>query len=170
MKAVHRAEAAAPSPREIKGNSLYRMQRWAAARGYETFLLGGGSKVGQRDGGPVLLPVTGEWWDDGYEVCHDKRAKYSIDGVKWFNFSAWRPTWTADCWYDIALVHRQSPLFEPLALRLAALPRRFCRSVEKGWYPSWIDRPVPSRLKCEAKKLWNECVDPDAAARRGRVG
>ena len=62
MKRAWGAEAAAAAPQEMKGTSLYSMQRWGDAHGYETFLLGGNHRV------PALVPLTGRMWDDTYEV------------------------------------------------------------------------------------------------------
>ena len=147
MKAPKSDAPVAPTPQQMPGNSLFRMQQWADGLGYETFLLGGGAKE------PVLLPVTGSWWDDGYEVCRDKRQKFSPDGRTWHNMSAWRPNWSAECWYDVALVHRSSPLFTPLLLQKGALPRSFCRQVARGWYPEWVNQPTPTDLTCENPQL-----------------
>jgi FkbM family methyltransferase len=154
MKAKFSAAAAAPTPQEMSGNSLYSMQRWADKLGFEAFLLGGGKDD------PVLVPVTGRYWDDAYEVCRDKAALFSPDNRTWWNFSAWRPNWTAECWYDVAFVHRSSPIFEALVTRHAALPARYCRRFALGWYPGWIDQPAPKRLECKtklAKQIRNGC-------------
>ena len=40
MKRWHSGAAAAPSPAELPGPSLYALQRWADARGYDAYLLG----------------------------------------------------------------------------------------------------------------------------------
>ena len=61
------------------------------------------------------------------------------------SFTAWRPNWQAECWYDLALVHKTSPHFAPLVTQLAALPKPFCHRLSTGWYPSWIDEDEPPR-------------------------
>ena len=143
MKARYRDDPAAPSVASMEGQSLRRIQRWADRKGFDAFMLGS-------DGGnPLLLPITGELWDDGYEVCRDKSAKFSADGVHWTNFTPWSPDWSAVCWYDVALILRTSPLFAPLTERYAHVPRRFCRRLVTGWYPDWISAPpLTHRLNC----------------------
>ena len=66
-------------------------------------------------------------------MCRDKRSKWSTDGTFYFNYSSWSPDWSAVCWYDLVLLRRASPLYTPLALRAAALPRSFCAHLESGW-------------------------------------
>ena len=79
LKATDRAEPAASSPQDLRGNSLWRMQQWASARGFETFYLGGGADR------PVLVPVSSpSFWDDRFEVCMDKLSKYSPDNITWW--------------------------------------------------------------------------------------
>ena len=137
--------AAAPSPQELQGPSLYRLQVWASEHGYDSYLLG---SVHHR---PILIPLTGTQWRDEYEVCRDKSAKWSPNGRTWQNFTAWNPMWEAVCWYDIALVHRnpRSATFRQQLLSRAALPTKFCETLEKDrWYPSWIDKPPPKELCC----------------------
>ena len=62
MKKAWQAEAAAPTPQQMAGTSLFSIQRWGDDHGYETFMLGGNHRV------PVLVPLTGRMWDDSYEV------------------------------------------------------------------------------------------------------
>jgi hypothetical protein len=93
MKRPFSAVAAAPSPAEMPGPSLYALQTWADARGYDTFLLG--TSGGGPHGRPVLIGVTGSLWRDEYEICRDKKQKFSRDGRVWVNFTAWNPTWCA---------------------------------------------------------------------------
>jgi FkbM family methyltransferase len=143
MKARGVADPAAPSPQQMGTGSLHWLQGWADARGFDTFFVG---EQGRR---PVLVPVTGAAWDDKYEVCRDKRAKYSSNGRTWQNLSAWSPNWSAVCWYDVALVLRTSPLFEPLLLKHAKLPNAYCRSLVGGWFPHWVDSPpAEAELRC----------------------
>ena len=42
--------------------------------------------------------MTGEYWDDKFEACLDKGAKFSPNNRSFFNFSAWNPKWQAECW------------------------------------------------------------------------
>ena len=111
-------------------------------------------------------------------MCRDKLQKYSPDGRSWYNFSAWRPNWSAECWYDrahihrrihihtrmyayrhacvcihtcrydLALIRRDSPLLEPLLLSKAVLPPSFCKSLRKGWFPEWIRQVSPHGHAC----------------------
>ena len=37
----------------------------------------------------MLVGVSGRLWDDDYEVCLDKRTKWSPDGKSYFNLSTW---------------------------------------------------------------------------------
>jgi len=143
MKAPFKAEAAAPSPAELKGPSLYSLQKWGDSHGYDAFLLGA---LGSSRSRPVMIGLTGDLWRDEYEVCRDKRQKWSSDGRIWSNFSAWNPTWSAVCWYDVALIHRRprNTLFRKRLLEQTGLPSSFCNRLQKGWYPSWIDRPSPA--------------------------
>eukprot|EP00966_Prymnesium_polylepis_P143970 3323697-Prymnesium_polylepis.2 len=147
MKRQWGAAAAASSPREMPGTSLYSMQQWGDANGFDTFLLGGNHRV------PVLVPVTGRMWHDSYEVCRDKKQKYSHDGRHWRNFSAWNPTWSAVCWFDIVLIRRESRALLRMLLDEGALSRhgRFCERLRNGWFPSWIHTLPPSNLKCAHK-------------------
>ncbi|KAL1521656.1 hypothetical protein AB1Y20_021313 [Prymnesium parvum] len=145
MKKMHSAEAVAPSPQEMQGTSLYSIQRWGRSHGYETFLLGGNHRQ------PVLIPLTDGMWDDSYEVCRDKRLKYSPDGKHWRNFSAWNPSWSAVCWYDVVLIRRASKLLLHSLLAQSALSNRFCNRLQQGWYPSWVTKPSPTNLKCGHK-------------------
>lgn len=92
MKRRHSGAAAAPSPQELPGPSLHRLQGWASDNGYDSFLVG---SVHRR---PVLIPLTGALWRDEYEVCRDKSAKWSPNGRTWQNFTAWNPEWSAVCW------------------------------------------------------------------------
>ena len=85
MKRWHSGAAAAPSPAELPGPSLYALQRWADARGYDAYLLGA------THGAPVFVGLTGALWRDEYEVCRDKSQKWSPNGRTWSNFSAWIP-------------------------------------------------------------------------------
>ena len=62
MKRVFSGRAAAPSPAELPGPSLYALQRWANERGYDTSLLGSTRQQ------PILIGVTGSLWGDEYEV------------------------------------------------------------------------------------------------------
>ena len=145
MKRRNSGAAAAPSPQELPGPSLHRLQTWASERGYDSFLVGAAHRK------PVLIPLTGGLWRDEYEVCRDKSQKWSPNGRIWQNFSAWNPMSSAVCWYDVALIHRtpKSPKFRKLLLQSASLPPNFCKSVEKDhWYPHWIDRPPPTELCC----------------------
>ena len=74
-------------------------------------------------------------------MCRDKRSKWSTDGTFYFNYSSWSPDWSAVCWYDLVLLRRASPLYAPLALRAAALPRTFCTRLESGWCDAaWLQR------------------------------
>mmetsp|Transcript_27527 Transcript_27527/g.72744 ORF Transcript_27527/g.72744 Transcript_27527/m.72744 type:complete len:184 (+) Transcript_27527:2-553(+) len=125
------------------------MQQWGDANGFDTFLLGGNHRV------PVLVPVTGRMWHDSYEVCRDKKQKYSHDGRHWRNFSAWNPTWSAVCWFDIVLIRRESRALLRMLLDEGALSRhgRFCERLRNGWFPSWIHTLPPSNLKCAHKVL-----------------
>ena len=143
MKAKFTDRPAAPSVGSMEGQSLRRIQRWADRNGFDSFMLGGDR------GNPLLLPLTRELWDDGYEVCRDKSAKFSADGLHWTNFTPWNPDWSAVCWYDVALIRRSSPLFAPLTERHARVPRHFCRRLASGWYPDWISAPpLPHQLNC----------------------
>lgn len=144
MKRKGKADAAAASPREMPGTSLYSIQRWGDSNGYETFLLGGNHRL------PILIPLTGSMWHDSYEVCRDKKLKHSPDGRVWRNFSSWNPDWEAVCWYDIVLVRRSSKALMTKVLAEGSIRNapRFCGRVSRGWYPSWIHRPPPANLKC----------------------
>ena len=53
---------------------------------------------------PVLIPVTGDYWDDQFEVCRDKKQKYSGNGRAWTNTTAWNPHWSAVCWYTASII------------------------------------------------------------------
>ena len=147
MKRTKSDEAAAPTPQAMVGPSLYSLQVWASDLGYDTFLLGANAKR------PLLIPVTGPLWRDEYEVCRDKKQKYSNDGRVWRNFSAWNPDWHAVCWYDVALVHRapRAPQFRAALLESASLPTAFCRQLASGWFPRWIDAAPPDQLCCTHK-------------------
>jgi FkbM family methyltransferase len=140
----HGQTASAPTPQQMVGSSLYSLQRWAMELGYDTFLLGAHHHR------PVMIPVSGPLWRDEYEVCRDKSSKFSRDGRVWLNHSAWNPYWSAVCWYDVALVHRKpnSPAMRRRLLQAASLPQNFCESLDRGWYPRWIDSPPPSSLCC----------------------
>ena len=63
------------------------------------------------------------------------------------------PTWSAVCWYDLVLLRRASPLYAPLVYGAAALPRPFCKRLEGGWYPAWIQRPPPTAFDCDVRGL-----------------
>jgi len=150
MKRRNDATPAAPTPALLEGPSLFRLQRWADGRGYDTYLLGEG------DGGrPVLVGATGRYWRDSLEVCRDKGQKWSRDGRRWENFSAWDPSWSAVCWYDVLLVLRKplEPQLRQLLLERTSLPPRFCRQLSDGWYPTWVDAPTPERLCCSVQNL-----------------
>jgi len=157
MKRFHSAAAAAPSAALLRGPSLYALQQWGDAHGYDTFLLG---SAGTR---PVLIGLTGKLWREEYEVCRDKNQKWSPNGRDWKNFSAWNPTWSAVCWYDVALILRQpkQPALRRALLQQAALPEAFCRRLRDGWYPAWIDEPWPTRNLC--------CAHPVARPQHGEV-
>ena len=94
-------------------------------------------------------------WRDEYEVCRDKSQKWSANGRTWQNFSAWNPASSAVCWYDVALILRkprpQSAGMRSRLLQATALPTPFCRSLEAGFYPHWIDQPQPAELCCTHK-------------------
>lgn len=139
MKRPFSGAAAAPSPAQLPGQSLYSLQRWADQHGYDSFLLG---SIAHR---PVLIGLTGPLWRDEYEVCRDKSQKFSSDGKLWRNFTAWNPQWSAVCWYDVAMVLRRprQPLMRQLLLERTALPSSFCQRLTQGWYPRWIDEPPP---------------------------
>ena len=132
MKQKFAARAAAPAPQSIRG--LHWLRGYADDYGYDVFLLGAARGV------PVLVGVSGALWDDEYEVCLDKRRKWSNDGRLYFNYSSWSPNWSAVCWYDLVLLRRTSPLYAPLALDAAKLPRSFCKRLEGGWCPARIQR------------------------------
>ena len=144
MKTRFKSVPAAPTPQEMVGPSLYSLQRWGNEMGYDTFLLGA---VGRK---PVMVPLTGRLWRNEYEVCRDKSQKWSNNGKQWRNFSAWNPEWSAVCWYDVALVLRQphSPTLRRNLLRAGALPDNFCKQLDNGWYPRWIDSAPPENLCC----------------------
>ena len=174
MKRRYSADAAAPSPRELIGGSLYGLQRLASRFGYDAFLIGTlgwrrrtrrghgrgassqalqGSTAPQAWKPPVMIPISGPFWHDAYEVCRDKSAKYSPDGYLWANLSVWNPHWEATCWYDVALVHRRPrdpALREALLTRYAKLPRPFCRRLANDRFPPWVfaPPPPPSALCC----------------------
>ena len=57
------------------------------------------------------------------------------------------------CWYDVVLLRRTSPLYAPLALGAARLPRPFCNRLAKGWYPLWTEQPPPAAFAC-AMLMW----------------
>lgn len=139
MKRHFSDAAAAPTPQLMEGSSLYSLQTWASGIGYDTYLIGA---TGKR---AILVPVTGRLWRDEYEVCRDKKQKFSTNGRTWMNFSAWNPQWSAVCWYDVALVLRKPRVAELRRhlLEATSLPPHFCDSVSKGSYPQWIDRPQP---------------------------
>jgi len=139
MKRLFSDAAAAPTPQQMEGSSLYSLQTWASGIGYDTYLVGA---TGKR---AVLVPVTGRLWRDEYEVCRDKKQKFSANGRIWTNFSAWNPQWSAVCWYDVALVLRKPRVAELRRnlLEATSLPPHFCDSVRAN-YPQWIDRPQPS--------------------------
>ena len=84
------------------------------------------------------------------EVCG---LKWSPDGKLYFNFSSWSPNWSAVCWYDLVLLRRTSPLYAPLALDAAKLPRPFCKRLQGGWYPWWVQRPPPTEFDCAVEGL-----------------
>ena len=54
VKTQYRADAAAPTPAALKGPSLYSLQIWADAHGYDAFLLGA---AGRHQ--PVFIGLTG---------------------------------------------------------------------------------------------------------------
>ena len=145
MKQPRVARAAAPTPQGIRG--LHWLRGYADGYGYDVFLLGAARGV------PVLVGVSGVLWDDDYEVCLDKRSKWSPDGKLYFNFSSWSPNWSAVCWYDLVLLRRTSPLYAPLALDAAKLPRPFCKRLQGGWYPWWVQRPPPTEFDCAVEGL-----------------
>ena len=142
MKRFHSAAAAAPSAALLRGPSLYALQQWGDAHGYDTFLLG---SAGTR---PVLIGLTGKLWREEYEVCRDKNQKWSPNGRDWKNFSAWNPTWSAVCWYDVALILRQpkQPALRRALLQQAALPEAFCRRLRDGWY-AFMTRGLQARAR-----------------------
>lgn len=142
MKTPWQARPAAEAPQKIRG--LHWLRGYADARGYDVFLLGAAW------GAPVLVGVSGELWDDKYEVCLDKKAKWSPDGHWWFNYSSWSPSWVGVCWYDLVLLRRSSPLYEPLALGAGRIAPRVCRRLREGWFPHWVLQPPPSAddLEC----------------------
>jgi len=145
MKTPRSDRAAAPTPQEMPGTSLYSMQRWGDENGSEAFLLGGNHRA------PVVVPITGDMWSDGYEVCRDKKLKFSADGRRWRNYSAWNPTWSAVCWYDVVLIRRSSKALLAGLLADASVTKfHTCARLARNWYPSWIHNPmVPNEnLKC----------------------
>ena len=89
MKTPGKAAAAAPTPAELPEPSLFSIQRWADGLGYDAFYVG---ELGRR---AVLVPITGFWWDDRYEVsapvvvsaccrcvlCRDDRCEMFYLGV-----------------------------------------------------------------------------------------
>eukprot|EP00965_Chrysotila_dentata_P220442 6191776-Pleurochrysis_carterae.AAC.3 len=155
MKERFRARPSATTVSAMRGYSLKWLTTWADQRGYDAFMLGSGFAR------PIFIPLTGANWDDRYEVCRDKRAKYSLDGKTWMNLTAWSPDWSAVCWYDVALVLRESPLYAPLVSQ-CRLPRHFCERLEHGWYPAWVNAPAP-----QAETL--ACTHPIRHPERGEV-
>ena len=106
----------------------------------------------------MLIALTGGLWRDEYEVCRDKRQKWSPNGRVWRNFSAWNPTWSAVCWYDVALIRREPPerrqtRMRSMLLALTALPEEHCQKLRGGWYPGWIDNPWPMDDLCCTHKI-----------------
>ncbi len=47
------------------------------------------------------------------------------------------------------LLRRTSPLYAPLALGVGRVPRAFCKRLEGGWYPEWIEQPPPTEFECD---------------------
>ena len=66
MKANHVAKAAAASPQQLQG--LHWLRGYADAHGFDVYLLGASQNK------PVLIGVSGELWDDGYEARHRPRC------------------------------------------------------------------------------------------------
>lgn len=64
---------------------------YARALGYEAYLFGT----------PYLLPITGMYWHDVYEVCNDPHSMVYRGIFGW-------------CWFDIALVDMTHPLSEQI--------------------------------------------------------
>ena len=167
LKATDSAEPAAATPQALPGNSLWRTQQWGSERGYDTFFLGGDAN------NPILLPVTApRYWDDRHEVCMDKLSKYSPDGRTWWNFTAWRPSWQAECWYDVALVRRRSDVFTSLVTGHAMLPAAFCNRLAQGWFPHWINEAPPRQVWCAPgpDPIKNGCLRVDPRPLRKPAG
>jgi FkbM family methyltransferase len=76
---------------ELTWPTLRGVVQYMRAQGYEAYFFGT----------PYLLPITGMWWHDIYEVCTDPHS------IVYRGIFGW-------CWFDVLLVDMQHPLAEAL--------------------------------------------------------
>eukprot|EP00931_Biecheleriopsis_adriatica_P057630 TRINITY_DN34202_c0_g1_i1.p1 TRINITY_DN34202_c0_g1~~TRINITY_DN34202_c0_g1_i1.p1 ORF type:complete len:426 (+),score=27.84 TRINITY_DN34202_c0_g1_i1:206-1483(+) len=81
--------ATAASVEDMKWPSLFGMVRWFADEGYSAFLLGR----------KWLIPISGDYWHDAFEVCRAPRAPIyrGLHGL----YNAW-------CWLDVVFILQES--------------------------------------------------------------
>ena len=89
-----------PVPLALRPNiehTLFNFQRRLLALGYDTYLLHGWRPPPRHSRGAnardiTLVPVYGDFWDDRFEICFDRKLFYR-------QYNAW-------CWNDLLIIRR----------------------------------------------------------------